>query len=474
MRILVVDDDKTLRFTLSSNLKGLGHSVETAFDGQDALELVEKNPQSFDLIFLDINMPRLSGLEALCSLKKIHPNTFCVMLTAYADIKDAVYAIKQGAYDYIEKPIDRESLEALLLEIKNALDLVTQITFSAPKLSYTQDRAMVGNSREITKVYEIIERLSEVDTSVLIEGESGTGKELVARAIHFNSKRKKKPFVAINCGAIPETLIESELFGYEKGSFTGAHQNKIGKFQQASGGTLFLDEIGDISLQMQVKLLRVLQEKTFSPLGSLKEIPSDVRIIAATHKDLESLIKEEKFRTDLYYRINVLPIQLPPLRERAEDIPKLVDHLIEKFNQSFERQLDGADPESLEYLKSYSWPGNIRELANIIERCFILETSHLIRKETLEKHLEINRKTMEEQRAKEQSCSLSNNQGKSFSQKNLDYHSMKENFEKNFLEAALESNSGKINQTALKTKIPKVTLLRKIAKYAINPKKYYE
>ena len=474
MRILVVDDDKTLRFTLSSNLKGLGHPVMTAFDGQNALDILSEEKEEFDLIFLDINMPRLSGLEALCAIKKTRPNSLCIMLTAYADIKDAVYAIKQGAYDYIEKPIDRESLEALLSETQNALDLVKQISFSAPKLCFNKDSTMVGDSSEITKVYEIIERLSEVNTSVLIEGESGTGKELVAKAIHYNSKRKKKPFVAINCGAIPENLIESELFGYEKGSFTGATKDKAGKFQYASGGTLFLDEIGDISLQMQVKLLRVLQEKVFSPLGSVKEIPSNVRIIAATNKNLETLIEKEKFRTDLYYRINVLPIKLPPLRERSEDIPKLVIHLIEKFNLIFERKIEGADKESLQLLRSYAWPGNIRELANVIERCFILESSNLIRKETLEKHLEIGgsclgNKKEKEMHPPEQTNEFSENEN----QENLDFQSMKEDFEKNFLKAALESNSGKINQTALKTKIPKVTLLRKIAKYAINPKKYH-
>lgn len=477
MRILVVDDDETLRFTLSSNLRTLGHTAYEAYDGQDALDVLSQHTGTIDLVFLDINMPRLSGLEALVAIKKRKSPCLCVMLTAYADIKDAVYAIKQGAYDYIEKPIDRDSLKTLLQEVENACNLVTQIAFSAPKLYFKKENTMVGDSSEITKVYDIIEKLSKVESSVLIEGESGTGKELVAKAIHFNSKRKKKPFVAINCGAIPENLIESELFGFEKGSFTGATHNKMGKFQQAYGGTLFLDEIGDISLQMQVKLLRVLQEKVFSPLGSLKEIESNVRIIAATNKNLTELIKQEKFRLDLYYRINVLPIKLPPLRERTEDIPELVMHLIEKFNKTFDHQIERADHESLEYLKSYPWPGNIRELANVIERCFIMESSSTIKKNTLEEHLRINQKINQERKeteAKVQSIHVEPEVKQEKDQNpNLNFQAMKEKFEKDFLVSALQSNSGKINQTALKTKIPKVTLLRKIAKYAINPKKYH-
>ncbi len=470
MRILVVDDDETLRFTLSSNLKNLNHEVITAFDGQNALDVIAKETAEVDLIFLDVNMPRLSGLETLCKLKEAKNNSFCVMLTAYADIKDAVYAIKKGAYDYIEKPFDLDSLESLLQEVDNALNLLKQITFSAPKLFFYKDSTMIGDSSEITKVYEIIDRLSKVDSSVLIEGESGTGKELVARAIHYNSKRKKQPFVAINCGAIPENLIESELFGFEKGSFTGASQKKIGKIQYAEGGTLFLDEIGDISLSMQVKLLRVLQEKNFTPLGSVKEIPSNLRIIAATNKDLKKLIEEEKFRLDLYYRINVLPIKLPPLRERKEDIPKLVNHLIEKFNQNFDHKIKGASDASLEYLKNYSWPGNIRELANVIERCFIFEKEDIIHKNTLIKNLELCKSSSKEM--KKENLSYSQEDSSEKHAEELDFQTMKENFEKNFLEAALQSNLGKINQTALRTNIPKVTLLRKIAKYAINPKKY--
>jgi len=470
MRILVVDDDETLRFTLSSNLKNLGHEVITAFDGQNALDVIEKETTEVDLLFLDINMPRLSGLETLCKLKESKNKSFCVMLTAYADIKDAVYAIKQGAYDYIEKPFDLDSLEALLKEVDNALSLLKQITFSAPKLFFNKDSTMIGDSSEITKVYEIIDKLSKVDSSVLIEGESGTGKELVARAIHYNSKRKKEPFVAINCGAIPENLIESELFGFEKGSFTGASQRKIGKIQHAEGGTLFLDEIGDISLSMQVKLLRVLQEKTFTPLGSVKEIPSNLRIIAATNKDLTKLIEEEKFRLDLYYRINVLPIKLPPLRERKEDIPKLVSHLIGKFNETFDHKIKYASEESLNYLQNYSWPGNIRELANVIERCFIFEKEDIIHKNTLVRNLELCK--ISSTKIKTEAFTSYKEEPVEKHTQDFDFQTMKENFEKNFLEAALQSNSGRINQTALKTNIPKVTLLRKLAKYAINPKKY--
>lgn len=476
MRILVVDDNETLRFTLRSHLQKAHHTVDEACNGKEAIEKVSKNPHSYHLIFLDINMPYCSGLEALKVIKKEDHKCLCVMLTAYADIKDAVYAIKNGAFDYIEKPLDLESLEKLLKHARKAHDLVEEIAHSAPKLFFKEDRSMIGGCSEITKVYTLIQKLAKVDSPALIEGESGTGKELVARAIHHNSKRKNKPFVAINCGAIPDNLIESELFGFEKGSFTGANQAKVGKFQFAHEGTLFLDEIADISKQMQVKLLRVLQEKTYSPIGSNKEIKVDVRIIAASNKNIHQLVKEEKFRLDLFYRINILPIELPPLRERKEDIPELVNHLIEKFNKSFDHTIKGISPECLKYLQEYSWPGNIRELSNIIERCFIMEESSIISKETIKENLNIN--TLDDNVRQLRVCEEEKDEAKDeISEDNkyeeLDFQTMKENFEKDFIIKALQANSGKINRTASQTKIPKVTLLRKIAKYALNPKKYH-
>ena len=435
MRILVVDDNATLRFTLKSHLQRLGHETFEAADGREAIEQVNSKPNSFHLIFLDINMPYCSGLEALKQIKEKDHKCFCVMLTAYADVKDAVYAIKNGAFDYIEKPLDMQSLENILQHARKAHDLVEEIAHSAPKLFFKENSSMIGGCSEITKVYKLIEKLAKVDSPALIEGESGTGKELVARAIHHNSKRKNKPFVAINCGAIPDNLIESELFGFEKGSFTGANQKKLGKFQYAHEGTLFLDEIADISKQMQVKLLRVLQEKCFTPIGSNKEIPIDVRIIAASNKNIEQMISEEKFRLDLYYRINILPIELPPLRDRKEDLPELVKHLIEKFNKSFDHKITEASPDCLEYLKTYSWPGNIRELSNVIERCYILEESSIISKETIQKNLNVksnlNYQIIKTKEAAQDLKSLAQEkQNIPKKYENLDFQTMKENFEK--------------------------------------------
>ena len=475
MRILVVDDNETLRFTLSSHLKQMGHETFEACNGKEAIEKVSQNPHSYHLIFLDINMPYCSGLEALKLIKKDDHKCLCVMLTAYADIKDAVYAIKNGAFDYIEKPLDMQSLEKILGHARKAHDLIKEIAHSAPQLYFKTNSTMIGGCSEITKVYKLIQKLAKVDSPALIQGESGTGKELVARAIHHNSKRKNKPFVAINCGAIPDNLIESELFGFEKGSFTGAHQNKVGKFQYAHEGTIFLDEIGDISKQMQVKLLRVLQEKSYTPLGSNKETKIDVRIIAASNKKIETLVQEEKFRLDLFYRINILPIELPPLRERKEDIPDLVNHLIEKFNKVFDHHIKGATEDCLNYLKEYSWPGNIRELSNVIERCFILEESEMILTETIKKNLNfdfIKTKSRAEEIKEEPPKELNNSEEGQGKYDDLDFQTMKENFEKDFIIKALQANSGKINKTASKTKMPKVTLLRKIAKYALNPKNY--
>ena len=476
MNILVVDDDETLRLSLRFILEEHRHCVWEACDGKDALEKVQE--YDFDLIFLDVNMPHLDGIETLKHIKKIEPQVFCVVLTAYCNVKDAVKAIKFGAYDYIEKPVTIEHVDSILSAAKKAKDLVKQMAFSAPQVRFAEGRMMIGNSSQIVKVYEMINKISEVDTSVLIQGESGTGKELVARAIHFNSKRKKRPFIAVNCAAIPESLIESEFFGHEKGAFTGAETKNIGKIRQAEGGSLFLDEIGDISLSMQVKLLRVLQEKTFLPLGSQKEEKADVRIIAAGNKDLESMVKAGTFRLDFFYRINIIPIVLPALRERLEDLEALVHFIIDKYNKVYPNKTKGISSAALKLLQNYSWPGNIRELENVIERAFILEEDkmisvaslpcHIINLQSKSQNLNLNTQVSKKLQSSNETITIAEEK-KDLS---LSFADEKKRFEKTFLRRALQLFGGRINKTAEKTQMTKVTLLRKIQKYKINPNEF--
>lgn len=476
LKILVVDDDDTLRLTVRAICETRGYRVEEAENGLEAVEMCEKYGP-YDAVILDVNMPKMNGLDALGRIKELNPRTFIIILTAYSKVQDAVAAIKNGAYDYLEKPVDGERILKLIDSALQANSMVEVAANSAPHLQFTKGRDMIGKSTSIRKVFSLIYKLSKVETSVLIRGESGTGKELVARALHFNSHRKKGPFVAVNCGAIPENLIESELFGHEKGAFTSADRRKIGKFQYAAGGTIFLDEIGDISKQMQIKLLRVLQEKRFTPVGSNQEVTADVRIISATNKNLEKMIHEETFRSDLFYRLNVLPIHLPPLRERRDDIKQLTDYMIDKFNRIHDKKIKGIRENSLNSLKMYNWPGNIRELENVIEHAFIIENSDTIHLDSLPLNIQ---KVYPENIESLSPCNdiapdkVQTNQASDlfsdFSE--LKYPVLKEKFEKEFIQRALRAFNGRINQTAEQTQMTKVTLLRKLEKYGINPKDY--
>lgn len=485
MRVLVVDDDETLRLYLRLALESQGHSVNEAVDGVDAVEKIAlalnspSHKQSpFDVVLLDVNMPRMSGIEALQKIKDIDPRIFCLILTAYADVKDAVAAIKLGAYDYVEKPIETQRLFAIIAEAQEAKSLVAVAALSAPQVHFAEGRAMIGGSSEIKRVFDVIYKLSKVDTSVLIRGDSGTGKELVARAIHFNSSRRKGPFVAVNCAAIPDGLIESELFGHEKGSFTGADKKKLGKFQYAESGTLFLDEIGDISPSMQVKLLRVLQEKIFSAVGGNHEIKSEVRIIAATNRPLEQWISEGRFRADLFYRLNILPITLPPLKDRIEDLPALVEFMIKKFNESHNREIKNIEARAFEALCSYTWPGNIRELENVIEHAFILENSNIITlaslPTTITKSLSENAFIEFQDEHEELNLAADIKTTNESPSSELNYPALKERFEREFIIKALKAYHGRVNRTAAHTQMTKITLLRKLEKYGINPKEFHQ
>lgn len=494
-KVLVVDDDPGLRLSVRSALSTAGKfEVDEAFDGVDALEKVRAG--QYNMVILDVDMPRMSGLEALRAIKEHDPAIIVAIMTAYANFDDAVRAVKEGAYNYVAKPVKPEELVAMVDKAIKAYSLISEVAASAPMLM-EHGREIIGNTAQMRKVFNIVMRLSKVDTPVLIRGASGTGKELVARAIHANSAFKDGKFVAINCSAIPENLFESELFGHEKGSFTGADQRKIGRFQYAEGGTLFLDELGDMPVMMQVKLLRVIQEKVFTPVGANREIEANVRIIAATNRPLEEMIKKGVFREDLYYRLNVMPIFLPSLKERKEDIDHLVNRFIQKFNKAHSKRIIGVTPEALALLKRYDWPGNIRELENIIEHAFILEESNLLSlgslPETLLSAMGVDLSSMTESRHPAPAFAAQNDDDENALSSDtdfigddesplaghslgdaLDFNKQKEAFEKEFIIKALKTFKGRINQTALHANIPKKTLLRKIEKYGINAREYSE
>ncbi len=461
LNTLIVDDESELRRSVISILQSampeIEFFIEEASNGKEALDKVKEKP--WDLVLMDVKMPEMNGLEALTAIKEHDPRTFVVLMTAHSNLNDAVIAIKEGAYDYVEKPVQPQRLTEIVRKSLEARDLISSLAMSNPVFDDDIESEIVGGSSKMKEVFNLIYKLCKVDTTVLVRGENGTGKELVARAIHFNSPRKSGAFVAINCGAIPENLMESELFGHEKGAFTGAVERKIGKFQLANNGTLFLDEIGELKPDMQVKLLRVLQERKFTPVGSNREVKTTTRIIAATNRNLEKMMEDGDFREDLFYRLNVMPIFLPPLRERSVDIEPLAQNFIKKFNKHHGQQILGIEPEALEALKSYRWPGNIRELENIIERSFIVENSNKITLEALPEQIREAKKT-------EQKSSQIGYSGP------LDFDSFKEEMEKEFIINALKANSGKINQTVAQANIPKNTLLRKIRKYGINVKEY--
>lgn len=506
-KVLVVDDDADLRLTVSSALSENHYSVEQARDGEEAVNRVRAG--KFDLVLLDVNMPRMSGMEALKEIKAHDPSIIVIMLTAFSNVRDAVESTKEGAYNYLEKPIKAENLVYLVDKALRAHRMVKNIALSSPMIKLPNGTEFIGQSTEMKRVFGVIDKLSRVDTAVLIRGESGTGKELVASALHYNSPRKDNRFVTINCSAIPDTLIESEFFGHEKGAFTGADSRKIGKFQYADGGTLFLDEIGDIAPAMQVKLLRALQEKRFTPIGSNREVEVNVRIVAATNRPLEEMIKKAEFREDLFYRLNVLPIQLPPLRERKPDIKHLCEYFIEKFNAQYLKNISGLSPESMEILMSHSWPGNIRELENVIEHAFVIETQSQLTPASLPESLTGRSLTRsnpvrpglttvldDELSDDESDLDLDDageelisgeilatgttgspnfsldSKGFTLDINRLDFQANKEEFERRFLISALKAFKGRINQTALHANIPKKTLLRKLQKYGINARDY--
>jgi len=395
-RILIVEDEKSMRDLLALMLSKEGYSVSTADCGSAAKKRLEKDP-GYDMVISDISMPGMTGLELLRYVTEVVPNTAVMIMTAYGSKETAIQALNEGAIHYVEKPFDLEEIKVVVrknfdqrrIAAENA-DLKLQNRDLRAVLSdkYSFDE-LVGRSGKMRAIFQLIERVAGTNSTIMISGESGTGKELIARAIHYNSPRRERPFVSINCGAMPDPLLESELFGHMKGSFTGASANKKGLFEVADGGTIFLDEIGETSPAMQIKLLRVLQERRIRRVGGTEEIEVDVRVITATNQNLETMVRERAFREDLFYRINVIPIRMPALREKPEDIPSLADHFLDKYGRQVGKSIDGISESALECLEAYQWPGNVRELENVIERAVALETETLIRPDSLPREVRL-------------------------------------------------------------------------------------
>jgi len=373
----LVEDDASVRSALGHFLGRLGYDVVEATTGPDAIEFLSEG--HYDIVVTDLKLPGRDGMEILRAVQPRAPQTLGILVTGYGTIQNAIQAMRLGVFEYLLKPVNFEELQLVLERARELQRLHME------NRQYRQEiqrrfapQNLIGHSDSMRRILDLIEKVADSDSTVLIFGETGTGKELVARAIHYRSNRMDKPLVPINCAAIPGDLLESELFGYEKGAFTGAHKTKAGRFELADGGTLFLDEIGEMSPQLQVKLLRVLQERSFERLGAVKSIQVDVRIVAATNRDLEASIREGKFREDLYYRLSVIPIHIPPLRDRREDIPVLIEHFLENFNKQKKKEVEGITPRAMEALVQYSWPGNVRELENLVERLVVIKRAGTI------------------------------------------------------------------------------------------------
>jgi len=445
--ILIVEDNETMRLGMLESLNREGYAVKDFASGPPAIEFLKQS--EVDLIVTDLRLEPMDGLELLKQVKQTNPQIEVILVSAYGSVQDAVQAMRDGAADFLTKPFSPDELRIRVTKVLQKQEreskisqLMEQNRFLADELS-AEFSTMIGQSAEMKSVLQLIERVAGEDSSVLISGETGTGKELAARAIHKHSKRNESPFIRVNCAALNDNLLESELFGHEKGAFTGAVRQKKGRFELADGGTLFLDEIGDISPAMQVKLLRVLQEKEFERVGGEQTIQVDVRIIMASNKELPELIQQQKFREDLYYRLNVIPIQLPALRERKADISLLVKHFLDKLNSTKQ-----VDPAGIELLQNYPWPGNIRELENLIERLHVISTQEEIPAALIARY-------------------LSSTNGASSSYENLPLEQALFAFEKNLIQDALKRADGVKNQAAKLLGIGTSALYYKLEKFGL-------
>jgi DNA-binding NtrC family response regulator len=381
-RILVVDDEMIVCESCQRILQEENYEVECVFSGQEAIERMKANP--FDIVITDLKMPGIDGMEVLKSIREDYPDTVVIMITGFSTVETAVEAMKLGAFDYIPKPFTPDEVSIVVKKALEKRSLLLENIYLRQELREKYGfHNIVGKSKKMQEIYRIIGKVAMTDSTVLIYGQSGTGKELIARAVHFNSPRREKPFVPVDCAVLSENLLESELFGHIRGSFTGAVTTKPGLFEVADGGTLFLDEVGNISLAIQAKLLRVLQEREFTPVGGTKAKKVDIRLIAATNKDLEKMIHDETFREDLYYRLNIVPITLPLLKDRQEDIPLLASHFLKKYAEEMGKAIKGFTPEAMKRLMRYPWPGNVRELENVVERSVVMIDDEMVRPEHL-------------------------------------------------------------------------------------------
>lgn len=448
MKIMLTEDEKITRKTLTDILTKENYDVSSFSDGREAFNSLSSN--NYDVIITDLRLPGTSGIDILKKAKEINTKTVVIIITAYATVETAIEALKLGAYDYLLKPFSPEQLLSILKHIEQYRSILFENEKLKNRLALFEEKTIIGSSQKVKAFMDMIKTVAPLDYTILIQGESGTGKELCARTIHKFSNRKDKEFIAINCAAIPETLLESELFGHEKGSFTGAIKRHTGYFEKANGGTLFIDDIDDLPMNMQVKLLRVLQEKTISRVGSTENIPVDIRIICATKVNLKERVDKKLFREDLFYRLNIIPIVLPPLRERKEDIPELVLHFFKKHGGDSKIQLLNEEIYSL--LKKYNWPGNVRELENITERIIALSTDEGINKSILESLMTDNRTEKETDNSIERYDGFD------------DYILSKE---KEIIDWALQKSGNNVTSAARLLKIPRTTLRSKMEKLSM-------
>jgi DNA-binding NtrC family response regulator len=451
-KILIAEDNDLNREYLTDLLTLSGYDVKAVENGRQAMDALVED--KYDLVITDLRMPQIDGMELLKFTKEMNQDNVVIMITGYGTVNTAVDAMKLGAFDYITKPLKEDLVK---LTVSRALSYVNLKGENLTLKSHLKDRydfgKMIGYSDSMKKVFDILGKVSASDSTILIHGESGTGKELVARAIHFNSDRKNQPLIPVNCGAIPEELLESELFGHEKGAFTGAIRTRIGRFELAQRGTIFLDEIGDMSTALQVKMLRVIQEKEFERIGGVKTVHADVRIIAATNQNLEKAVAEKRFREDLFYRINVIPIHLPPLRERGPDIAILANHFLKKFNKLKKKNLSGISSEAMGYFTRYLWPGNVRELENLIEMLVVMKDEGGIDVGDLPEKLLYQKN--EDRLTRHVDLPADG----------LNYNEMVSQFEKDLLLQALQKSGGVKNRAAKLLNLNRTTLVEKIKRF---------
>jgi DNA-binding NtrC family response regulator len=466
MNILVVDDEPVIRVGLTRTLEGNAFVVDTASNGHTAIEMLQQ--KEYDLIITDLKMPGMSGFEVLSAVKSLQPDVPVIMVTGFATVETAVEAMKSGAVDYIVKPFTPDQI---LEKVNRAL---SQRNVSAEDIIIKKELEchhgfdqFIGESREMQKVYRRIIQVASTDSTVLITGESGTGKELAARSIHKNSARRDQPFVAVDCTALAENLLESELFGHVKGSFTGAMQTKMGLLMVADGGTLFLDEVSNISLSTQAKLLRVLQERQVTPIGGTQPVSFNIHLVAASNRNLKTMVTEGKFREDLFFRLNIIPLELPPLRERKGDIPILIRHFINKFVQEIGKELRGIAPDAMQFLEGYSFPGNVRELVNTIERAVVLTEGDIIQKENLELF------DCSEPEPDFEGYVPANAEALKEMKRHIRDRSV-ENVEKAFVMSALKRNNWNISRAAEETGMLRPNFQTRLKRLGISVKDYFE